>query len=201
MRELLKPNMKTLALFGCGQLAREHVAMIASTVGPGRLALRAYDTDATRLAELVALAERLGLTAHAARDPRSALEDADVVLTATTAENAHIARSDLKPEALYLAVSLLDAHLDIFLQAETILVDDLEQCLHEGRPLQILSESGQLPHGKVVEMGRWLAEGRGPPRDGLTVFNPMGTIITDLAVAKTIFDAAIAANDYVRLQI
>lgn len=200
LRELADPAMRTFAIFGCGQLAEEHLAMIAQVFGPARFSLQVWDPDAGRLRAFVGLAERLGIEARSAAGEADALADADIVLTATTAEQAHISLADLKGVDLYLAVSLLDAALDIFLAAETILVDDLAQCLHEGRPLEVLANSGRLPKEKVVEMGSWLTGERRPAAGGLRVFNPMGTVITDLAVAKTIFDRALAAGDVVWLQ-
>jgi ornithine cyclodeaminase len=199
MRKLVSPRMKVLALLGCGQLATEHLAMIADVFGVERFAMRLYDPDAERLGTLARVTCSRGMKAEAVGSAQEALQGADIVITATTAEEPYIHREDLTADALYLAVSLLDAHLDVFLAAETILVDDLQQCLHEGRPLHRLAEQGRLPQEKVFELGKWLKEPSTPERWGLTVFNPMGTVITDLAVAKTIFDAASAANDFTRL--
>jgi ornithine cyclodeaminase/alanine dehydrogenase-like protein (mu-crystallin family) len=114
----------------------------------------------------------------------------------TTAERPHIRREWVRDRALYCAVSLLDADLAIYRDAQLILIDDLRQCLAEGRPLERLQRAGELDRDRIVTIGAWLAAPRalGPDDPRPLVFNPMGTIITDLAAGLAVFAAAAAAG-------
>jgi 2,3-diaminopropionate biosynthesis protein SbnB len=202
LRELATPAMKRIALIGCGQLARTHLKTIAGYFGTHRFEFLLFDVKPEAMQSAMDLARSLGLMVDLATSQRAAIEAADITITATTAEKAYVEYGWLKPDGLYCAVSLLDANLDVFTQARHIVVDDLLHCLHEGRPLERLLRQGNLPRERIVEFGNMLNSGERLKDDGgLRVFNPMGTIITDLAVAKTIFEEAMAKNDVVFLDV
>jgi ornithine cyclodeaminase len=202
LRLFLAPSMAQVAILGCGQLARTHLQMLVDVFGPDRFQFTVYDLVRERADALVLLAAELGAQAKVANHAQGAVETADIVLPATTAEAAYIEYEWLKPTCIYCAVSLLDAKLDIYRNADLIVVDDLTQCLNEGRPLDLLRRAGELPSDRIVEIGTALKSSVGAPwLSGLLVFNPMGTVITDLAVAKTLFDRALANGDFVSLEI
>ncbi len=196
LQELSRPQMNRLALIGCGQLGRTHLAMIADCFGTQRFECLLFDTRAAALDTAIEMASALGLHATAAASQEAAIRAADIVMTATTATQSYVLAEWLRPGSLYCAVSLLDATPELFVNARQIVVDDLNQCLHEGRPLHRLLLQNRLPRDRIVEMGALLAKQCTLDAEtGLRVFNPMGTIITDLAVAKTIFDHAVSYED------
>lgn len=202
LREFAHPALTRVALIGCGQLGRTHLQMISDYFGTRRFGLRLCDMNRGVLDSALELARELGLEAEGTLAPRAAIEAADIVITATTEETPYVEHSWLQPKAFYCAVSLLDAKLDVFRHAQHIIVDDLNQCLHEGRPLDILQRNGELPVSKIHEIGAWLAASPRPALSGgRIVFNPMGTVITDLAVAKTILDRALSSGEVVFLDI
>jgi N-[(2S)-2-amino-2-carboxyethyl]-L-glutamate dehydrogenase len=202
VREFTNTAMARIAMIGCGQMGHTHLRMIRDYFGAQRFELLLNDVHRPALESALALARELGLEAAGTADQRTAIEAAEIVITTTTAETPYVEHSWLRPNGLYCAVSLLDATLDVFRHAHHIFVDDLSQCLHEGRPLDILHRNGELPVGRISEIGAWLAAS---PRQTLSagriVFNPMGTVITDLAVAKTIFDRALSSGDVIFLDI
>lgn len=202
LREFASTAMTRVAMIGCGQQGLTHLHMIRDYFGVRRFELLIFDVNRAALDNALALTRKLGLTAVARPDSRAAIEAADIVITMTTEEKAYVEHGWLRPNGLYCAVSLLDATLDVFRHAQHIIVDDLSQCLHEGRPLDLLQRNGELPVDRINEIGAWLAAS---PRQtlcgGRIVFNPMGTVITDLAVAKTIFERALSRGDVVLLDI
>jgi N-[(2S)-2-amino-2-carboxyethyl]-L-glutamate dehydrogenase len=202
LREFSSPEMTRLAIVGCGQLGETHMRMVAAEFGCGRFEFILSDLNRASVENLLALAESLGLRAEPALTQKAAIEAADIVITATTAEDAYIDSDWLRPEVLYCAVSLLDAKPNVFQRADHIVVDDLNHCLHEGRPLDLLQKRGELPRNKIFELSELLTSS---PRirlhGGKIVFNPMGTIITDLVVAKFILDRALTNDDCETLEI
>jgi ornithine cyclodeaminase len=143
----------------------------------------------------------LGLDAEVVGTAERAVRDADLVVPLSTAEGPYIEAAWLRRPSLYAAVSLLDATLGVFEQADVVVVDDEEACKHEGRPLQLLEQQGKYGNLNVTTIGRIVSEGFTPPagRDLRIVFNPMGTIITDIAVASRLFERAMAEGVGVRL--
>lgn len=200
LRQLAGAARRRVAIVGCGQLGQTHLQMLAGCYGRQRFDYRLYDHAAPVLAQAAQCANRLGLDFACADSARDAIAEADIVITATTAEQPYIGHAWLKPDALYCAVSLMDAHLDLFQNAALIVVDDLNQCLHEGRPLQTLAQRGLLPRERIVELGQHLKRPAPLPERGTVVFNPMGTVITDLAVAMAVFERALANADYQALE-
>lgn len=202
LREFSGPAMGVVAIVGCGQLGLTHIQMIIQEHGADRFEFLIHDVMAERAAAAVDLARALGAAAQATATARAAIEAADIIIPATTAEQAHIKAEWLRADHLYCAVSLLDAELDVFRRADHIVVDDLKQCLHENRPLDQLDRLGELREGQAIEIGTLIGRDRTWGQgQGRLVFNPMGTVITDLAVAKTLFDRAAEAGDFVLLEI
>lgn len=188
--ELLSPpEIKKVALIGCGYLARTHLIMWSQCFSHHDCILHAYDLDGARTAELGSFAASLGLAFQSTTSAEEAIRGADVVIPLTTQETPYIRAEWIKSPSLYSAVSLLDPELDVLVEAEHIVVDDLEGCLHEGRPLLRLQEQGRLDLTKVHSIGEVLQERPTLRKSGeeRIFFNPMGTVITDLAVANQLF--------------
>jgi N-[(2S)-2-amino-2-carboxyethyl]-L-glutamate dehydrogenase len=189
------------ALIGCGYQASIHVRLMAALDDCRPRRLRLFDRHADAAVRLAADATALGLEAEVMASAEEAIRDADLVVPLTTAEAPYIEAAWLKRPSLYAAVSLLDATLGVFEQADLVVVDDEESCKHEGRPLQQLEKRGTYRDLNVVTIGRLVSEGfeRPPDRDLRIVFNPMGTVITDIAVAVRLFERAMAGNAGARL--
>jgi N-[(2S)-2-amino-2-carboxyethyl]-L-glutamate dehydrogenase len=189
------------AMLGCGYQASVHVRLMAALTDCRPQLIRMFDTDAAAARRLAADAVELGLDATVVDTPERAIRGADVVVPLSTAETPYIEAGWLKQPSLYTAVSLLDATLGVFEQADLVVVDDEESCKHEGRPLQLLEQQGKYGRLNVTTIGRIVAEGFQPPagRDLRIVFNPMGTVITDIAVSVRVFERAMAEGVGVRL--
>lgn len=115
-----------------------------------------------------------------------------MIIPMTTAEEPYIKADWIKSGSLYSAVSLLDPELEVLMQSDLIIVDDERLCKHEGRPLQRLEAQGRLDEKRIVEIGSWLRDPSLAQRkvEQRVFFNPMGTIITDLAVASLVIEIA-----------
>lgn len=122
-----------------------------------------------------------------------AIKGADVIIPATTETIPYIEDDWIKKESLFLAVSLLDPKLKVLENSELIVVDDISSCLQEGRPLQQLQKKGILPNEKIKSIGRIILDDCYPRKNNIKriFFNPMGTVITDIAVAVFLIEKAI----------
>ena len=198
---LLAPTVITkLAMVGCGFLAEVHLRMWSSLYRHRIARVHAYDVSNEAILRLCAAAESLQLELIRADSAEEAIREADVIIPATTSDTPYIRASWIRPGSSYFAVSLLDPELDVFLQADCIVVDDLDLCQQEGRPLDLLKRQGRSAL-RVVSIGSVVLERiqvRRQPEDRI-VFNPMGTVITDLSLGLPLFEKAAATGKGVRL--
>jgi ornithine cyclodeaminase/alanine dehydrogenase-like protein (mu-crystallin family) len=125
--------------------------------------------------------------ARAAVDAESAVRGADVVVTATAAQQPVLKGAWLKHGAHVNAVGAprpnwreLD---DDAMHAGTLIVDSREA---------VLLESGDVIHSKAsiyAEAGEILSGAKPRPAEGITVFKSVGLAVEDIAAAKLVYDA------------
>ena len=186
--------IQVAALLGCGYQASIHLRVMAALADCRPQLIRVFDVDPGAARRLTAEAVDLGLVAEVAATAEQAIRGADLIVPLTTAEAPYIEAAWLERPSLYAAVSLLDATLGVFEQADLVVVDDEEACKHEGRPLEQLERQGRYGSLNVTTIGQIVSRGSHlpPGRDLRIVFNPMGTVITDIAVSVRLFERAMA---------
>jgi alanine dehydrogenase len=195
----LAARWTTALVIGVGQQA-EAQARALSWAFPG-VSIRCYDAhrrDPRRAASLADRLERDGLPAKAAPRLRRAVEEADLIVTATPSQTPLFPASWLQPGAHVSAVGAdtrgkreLDARL---LASAKLVVDDWDQS----------SEIGECQYGECLRngdrpstLGEVLA-GMRPGRessDEITVFDSTGLAIQDLVAARlALRTRGVAAN-------
>jgi len=182
---LAKRPIKKMAFLGCGYLARVHLQMWNQLYSEDLKTVHVFDKKADAMDHFVTYADGIGMKAIPCQSAEAALAGADLIVPMTTEETPYVEPDWVTPGALYSAVSLLDAKIELLKHASVIVVDDLESCKHEGRPLQLLDEAGELNDESLFSMGEIVSRDlriRGTESD-VVFFNPMGTVLTDLAVA------------------
>jgi ornithine cyclodeaminase len=196
LSRLMPSRVEKVAFIGCGFLAKTHLVMWSQLFSDRGAELYFHDLEPGTAEELAEYATALNLRVRLAGSAKDAIQDADVIIPATTATSPYIEAAWIKPNSLYSAVSLLDPKLDVFRQANHIVVDDLETCKNEGRPLQQLDLSGETQKMSILSIGDVIVQNKALRMAGgeRILFNPMGTVITDLAVAGMIFERARCSN-------
>jgi ornithine cyclodeaminase/alanine dehydrogenase-like protein (mu-crystallin family) len=143
-----------------------------------------------------------GVGLQVVRSAREALEDADVVVTATSSREPVLSRDWLKPGAHVNAVgasSPAARELDTAtVAAAALFCDSRESLRHEAGEFQLAIREGLISGQDHVraELGEVLA-GTAPGRHDageLTVFRSLGLAIEDLAAAQSAVTAARAGG-------
>jgi ornithine cyclodeaminase/alanine dehydrogenase-like protein (mu-crystallin family) len=183
-KHLAAPESRVLAILGSGVQARAHLEALPQ--------VRRFDEVRvwSRTAEH---AERFAAR-HGARamEAKAAVRDADVVVTATSAHEAILMGSWLKPGALVNTVGSprpnwreLD---DDAMTASTLVVDSREA---------VLKESGDVILSKAsiyAEVGEIFAGTKAKPAGRTIVFKSVGIATEDIATARLVYDACRDAN-------
>lgn len=203
LARLMPASVAKVAFIGCGFLAKIHILMWAELFKNHNAELHLYDLDRRSTEELAEYATSRSLKVQVGRSAESVIHDADVIIPATTATSPYIKAEWIKPDSLYSAVSLLDPTLDVFCQSDHVVVDDIETCKNEGRPLEQLDRSGRIQKMSIWSIGEVIVNDKALRTTGKEriLFNPMGTVITDLAVARLIVERACSRGIGIRLPV
>jgi 1-piperideine-2-carboxylate/1-pyrroline-2-carboxylate reductase [NAD(P)H] len=185
-RELAPRPNGPLLIVGAGTQGRSHLEAFREGLGTSRVFVTSRTTE--RAASLADYAENLGMEARAVEDPEAALDEASLVVTATTSrepvlpeavpEGVFVAAvGSFEPEAAELPPALISR--------STIVVDTLEGAREEAGDLIQAERIGALSWENVVPLEEAL---RAPERpEGTVVFKSVGHALWDLAAARTAF--------------
>jgi len=184
---LARPDARNLALLGCGVQGQAHALQMSSAYKPGRIDV--FDPHALP-ATLAALEQRCGVPVRHCDSAESAVEGADIVVTASRAIEP-LFRGEALPAGCFVAAigsslphtrELDDTALR---RASLIAIEWKQQTLREAGDLVRAAPDALLPEGKVVELAD-LVTGRVAGRrnaDEITVYKSVGIGLQDVALA------------------
>jgi N-[(2S)-2-amino-2-carboxyethyl]-L-glutamate dehydrogenase len=208
LRELPADPVDHVALIGCGVQARAHVdLMIPNLHALKKLSFFDVSADVAEAFEDAVTPEAAGrgIALERCRSARDAVLGADAVITATTAgkDDGYLAAEWLASDVVVVHVSLDDLLPGVVEAATTIIVDDWELVAADdkrlfGRMYREGSLSGPDAPARsdsprvAGELGRFLRDASTKLR-GLTVVNPFGMAVHDVALAARV--AAVAMEE------
>src|SRR5215831_4721434 len=193
---LARRDARTLAILGAGVQGRAHLQALATV----RDFAQIYVYAPTRAHAEAAVEQASGTGAEliVAPSAEQAVNNADVVVTATTAREPVLARGWLKPGTHVNAVGASTPRAreidTATVAASALFCDSRESLRNEAGEFQLAVSEGLIPGEQHIraELGEVLA-GRAPGRldDGeLTFFRSLGIAVEDLAAAQTAVAAA-----------
>lgn len=190
------PNAGRLAIIGCGAQAQHQTAALAA-IRPLD-AVVAVDLNPTRAEAFVAWAgATLGIAATVASSVASALRDAEIAVTCTTATEAFVTASMIAPGCFIAAVGAdnpdkQEIAPDLFAKSR-IIVDDLDQCATSGdlaHAIRAGTVSRDAVTGSLADLAAGTIQARLSPED-IVIFDSTGTGVQDVAAAAAAYEAAL----------
>jgi 2,3-diaminopropionate biosynthesis protein SbnB len=189
----------TAAVIGTGPIAATIVDYLLNTGWViGRF--RVCDLVAARAEAFAGQLRERRSPADIANSAEGAIAGADLVVFATTAGKPHLDDPALlSPAQTILHVSLRDLGVPIILSAQNV-VDDVEHCLKAQTSLHLAEQQTggrTFVAGTIGDMitGRLL-----PERDRVRIFSPFGLGVLDIALARFIYEQAIADGTAVAIE-
>jgi 1-piperideine-2-carboxylate/1-pyrroline-2-carboxylate reductase [NAD(P)H] len=185
-RELAPHPDGPLLIVGAGTQGRAHLEAFHEGLGVSRVFITSRTTE--RAESLGQYAAELGMEARAVEDPEEALDEARLVVTATTSrepvlpedvpEGTFVAAvGSFEPEAAEVPAGLISR--------STVVVDTLEGAREEAGDLIQAERSGAFSWNSVTSLDDTL---RAAERSaGTTVFKSVGHAVWDLAAARIAF--------------
>jgi len=179
-RYLAPPKSRVLALLGSGVQARSHLAALSQVCTFSEV--RVWSRTPAHAARF---AREYGV--RAVDSAEAAVYDADVVVTATAAQEPILKGAWLKPGAHVNAVGSSRPNwreLDDEAMANIVVVDSREAAAAEAGDVI-------LAHAQIyAEIGEIFAGVKAPKPSKTTIFKSLGLAVEDVAAAKLVFEAA-----------
>ena len=185
-RELAPRPNGPLLIVGAGTQGRAHLEAFHEGLGTSRVFVNSRTRE--RAEALVEHAERLGLEARVVGEPGEALEEASLVVTATTSREP-VLPEDVPDGSFVAAVGSFEpgaAELPAGLVAgAAVVVDTLEGAREEAGDLIQAQSSGVFDWANATPLEDALRASERP--EGTTIFKSVGHALWDLAAARTAF--------------
>lgn len=188
-RHLANPDSSRVGLIGAGKQAETQLLGVCA-VRPVSTILVYSRRRPECEAFCQRMAQKLQIEVIPAADAREAVEDADVVITATTAAEPVLEGAWLKPGCHLNVIGSnwtrrREVDDETMQRASLIVTDSVEQARLEAGDLVIPANTGNLDWESVWELADVVA-GDGPQRNSsydITVYKAVGTALEDVTVA------------------
>jgi ornithine cyclodeaminase len=192
---LLAPgDVRRAALIGAGPQAVTQLAALAAVQELDEVRVFSRNVEKCR-AFVDGLAGRYRCTLRPCATPEEALDGAGIATLITRAPDPFISAAMLRDCRHINAMGAIlpakaELHRDVLESAARYVVDDLENARRGSRELR--ERFGPGPDGweRVEVLSDLLAAGRQPPVGGLTFFKGMGMGLSDLAMARAVYESA-----------
>jgi ornithine cyclodeaminase len=185
-RELAPRPNGPLLIVGAGTQGRAHLEAFHEGLGTSRIFINSRTEE--RAEALAEHAEGLGIEARVVRDPAEALDEASLVVTATTSREP-VLPEGVPEEVFVAAVGSFEpgaAELPAELVGRAaVVVDTLEGTREEAGDLIRAEKAGAFDWSDATPLEDVLRTSERP--EGPVVFKSVGHALWDLAAARTVF--------------
>lgn len=193
-RYLAPDGASEIGVFGSSTVGRHQAIMLDTELDIDRV--RIYSRSDAKHDAVSDLRSVLSAEVIAANSPRDTCEDADVVVTATTAKEPVFPADAIGEDTLVIGVGSNDAEMreipgEIMCRANRVVVDDYEHCLRVGDINDAIDE-GALTTDSIIRFTELVRNKKRHHRDthGIWVVKSVGSIVLDLAVSRSILQRA-----------
>lgn len=206
-RVLARPDSRRLAMIGTGYQARTQVEAIVAATGITEVAV--YGRNTSRAETFAAaLTADSGVKARVARSVEDAVDDADIVVTMTSATDPLVCPEHLRGGTHYIFAGSnnpgnAEAAPEVLAAMDVLVTDDIEQAKRESGTLLRAAAQGTISWAGVGTLGDSLL-GTGRVRTDphqMTAFVSHGLGTWDTALAQILYTKAQGAGRGVTLPI
>ena len=196
---LAKPDSQSIGFIGAGEQAKMHLIAMKTAVPSLKECLVAAKNASEEKEFVEQMSPILPDVKISGTDTNleAAVSDADIIVTATSAQAPLLKAAWMKPGAFYSHVGGWEDEYEVARLCDKIVCDDWETVKHRTQTLSRMYKDGQLKdsdiHGNLSE----LISGEKPGRENeneRTYFNAVGLAYTDVAIAYALYQRAFDAG-------
>jgi N-[(2S)-2-amino-2-carboxyethyl]-L-glutamate dehydrogenase len=192
-------DARVIGFIGSGEQAKMHL-LAMKTVRPTltecRVAARTAEEEQQFVRELAPLVPDMELVATGT-DRARAMQGADILVTATSAQAPLLEAGWMQPGAFYSHVGGWEDEYAVARQCQKIVCDDWETVKHRTQTLSRMYKDGELAdtdiHGNLDEVVAGDKPGR-ETEDERVYFNAVGLAFVDVAIALAMYRRAVDAG-------
>ena len=192
-------DARVIGFIGSGEQAKMHLlAMktVCPTLTEGRVSAKTAEEEQQFVRELAPLVPDMELVA-AGTDGARAMEGADILVTATSAQAPLLKAAWMKPGSFYSHVGGWEDEYAVAKQCQKIVCDDWETVKHRTQTLSRMYKDGELAdsdvHGNLDEVVAGEKPGRETDEERV-YFNAVGLAFVDVAIALAMYRRATDAG-------
>jgi ornithine cyclodeaminase len=192
---LARKDSEVAAMIGLGVQARTQ-AMALKEVLPDLKEIRGYRRSREKAVKDAEEIKNLtGIDTKAVDNPREAVVGADVIVTATMADEPIVKEAWMKKGSLFVHIgSYVEQEYDVVLHSDKIVVDDWEVVKHRKTPiLARMYDEGLIKDDNIYANLDEIVARKKPGRENdeeRIFYAPIGMAHEDIAVASTIYERA-----------
>ncbi len=192
---LAPPEAEVIGFIGSGEQAKMHL-LAMKTVRPSlkvcRVSAKTAPEERAFIAQLSPILPDMEFVA-ADTDGRRAMDEADILVTATSAQAPLLKAAWMKPGSFYSHIGGWEDEYAVAKQCEKIVCDDWETVKHRTQTLSRMYQDGELTDDHIHADLDQLVAGEKPGRerdDERAYFNAVGLSFVDVAIALAMFRRA-----------
>jgi ornithine cyclodeaminase/alanine dehydrogenase-like protein (mu-crystallin family) len=196
---LARPDSETIGFIGAGEQSKMHLIAMKTAVGSlrrCRVAAKYQSEEDEFVRQMSAILPEMEFEA-AGTDLAKAVDGADIIVTATSAQAPLLQAAWVKPGAFYSHVGGWEDEYAVAKSCEKIVCDDWETVKHRTQTLSRMYKDGALAdadiHANLVELVSGDKPGRQTPQERI-YFNAVGLAYVDVAIAVAMFQRASEAG-------
>ncbi len=194
-KHLARKDSQSIGFIGAGEQAKMHLLamkVVRPSLTECRVSAKTVEEEKQFIRELSPLLPDVSFKSvnTVARD---AIEGADIVVTATSAQAPLLKAEWIKPGAFYSHVGGWEDEYQVAQLCDKIICDDWETVTHRTQTLSRMYKEGLLSHSDIHADLHELVSGHKPGReseDERIYFNAVGLAYVDIAIALAMFKRA-----------
>lgn len=198
-KHFARPDAERIGFIGAGEQAKMHLIAM-KTVIPGlrecRVSALSEHEERQFATEMGALFADIEFTC-VGNDGRAAMDGADILVTATSAQAPLLKADWMPPGSLYSHVGGWEDEYAVAAQCDTIVCDDWDTVKHRTQTLSRMYKDGELTDADIAANLVEVVAGEKPGRttsDERVYFNAVGLAYVDVAIAHAMYQRAAAAG-------
>ena len=198
-KHLARTDSEVIGFIGAGEQAKMHL-LAMKVVRPSLKVCRVSDMSADAEQQFIEQLSPLlpDMTFEAAgTHMRAAMDGADILVTATSAQAPLLKAEWMKPGAFYSHVGGWEDEYEVALQCDKIVCDDWHTVTHRTQTLSRMFREGLLSaaniHADLHELVTGHKTGRESDRERI-YFNAVGLAYLDIAIALAMYKRALNAH-------
>ncbi len=198
-KHFARPDSKSIAFIGAGEQAKMHLIAMKTaipTLEECRVSAK-YDYEEQQFVEeMEPLFPNIRFSV-ANTNAQTAIEGADILVTATSAQAPLLKAAWVKPGTFYSHIGGWEDEYDVAKQCGKIVCDDWETVKHRTQTLSRMYKDGELTDEDIhANLGEVVAGEKGgrESADERAYFNAVGLAYVDVAIAHAMYQRAAEAG-------